>query len=1375
MKLRTKLLVYILSMSLLIFLAVQIYNIVKTENLVREDAARYVDATAREYANNVENELNGDMNSCRTLQQVFEDYEDLPGENPFDVFNLMIRSVLEENPQFVSVWASWELNAINPDYAREHGRIRYTYYRQNDQIYYSEEVLETDVENPTGIYYEIKSDPHEVLTEPYLFSYEQSTEQILEASVAIPMLIDGKYTGLVGADVDIERFQNIIEKISPFENSYALLVSNEGKIISHPNEELINKSINESEFSLKNGNTIIGKLDKGESFSFDMRDMHNASFYVSFAPFKVGKTRNPWYVAVVAPKSVILADARRYLLFSVLVGLAGMILLALLTWWIAKKITTPLVKTTTVLTDLSYGKTDKASEISVNTKDEIGEMANALNTLSQSLKLNAEFADEIGKGNLNKAFKPLGPEDVLGNALMKMRENLVQLQKVNDENSWIHESLVRVNDLLQGEKSAEQLGDDVLKSLAEILNIQIGSIFIEADEKYRLTASYAYNLRKANSNIFAKGEGLVGQTALEKKTLMFTDVPEDYISIKSGLGEAKPKMIILTPLVYQNDVIGIIELGTTAEFDEIKLNFLNQVKENIAIAFNSIRIRTEMKELLVKTQEQSEELRVQQEELREANEELEAQTKALKASEEDLQEQQEELKVINEELEEKTKFLEKQKSEISDKNLQLENVREDLERKAEELGIASKYKSEFLANMSHELRTPLNSLLILSKSLADNAGGNLSPDQVESAEIIYNSGNDLLKMINDILDLSKIESGKMSLNLEAVRLDSVRDNLKHNFRHLTDQKGIAFELDILENAPDKIITDQQKLEQILKNFLSNAIKFTSEGSVKLRFAKAGKDTDLSRSGLDVSKSIAISVSDTGIGIPKDKQLEIFEAFQQADGSTSRHYGGTGLGLSISRELARLLGGEIQLSSEPGQGSEFTLFLPFTANPKKQEKKKRLAAATRAAVADVQKELKINESTAPSGKKDMPEMKFIDDDRGNIQEKDAVILVVEDDPKFARILLKQCHHKKFKCIATPNGEEGLRLARKLQPNALILDIKLPGISGWQVLDLLKEDPETRHIPVHIMSGEEESIDAYKKGAIGYLTKPISTSDLNEAFGKINHFTKRKMSNLLLVEDNNNLRKSIKKLIGEQDVKIADASRGDDAIKMLEKGNFDCMVLDLGLPDMSGFELVRKLEEKQIKSPPIIVYTGKDLSREESEELQKYAETIIIKGVKSEERLLDETALFLHRVIGDMPDKQKEIIQSLHNHEEIFDNKKVLLVDDDMRNVFALTKVLAAKNMKVLRAENGKAALDTLEKNKDVDIILMDIMMPVMNGYDSIKNIRNELKMKKVPIIALTAKAMKEDRQKCIEAGANDYLTKPINIEKLFSLMKVWLYK
>ncbi|MCJ7687060.1 MAG: response regulator, partial [Desulfobacteraceae bacterium] len=790
------------------------------------------------------------------------------------------------------------------------------------------------------------------------------------------------------------------------------------------------------------------------------------------------------------------------------------------------------------------------------------------------------------------------------------------------------------------------------------------------------------------------------------------------------------------------------------EFSELQITLIKEAAKGIAIAINSAQSRVQLQKAFEMTQRQAEELQVQQEELKTANEELEEQTQKLQGSEEELKAQQEELQVTNEELEEKTNSLEEQSEKVTRKNEDLKVIQKDLEQKATELEISSRYKSEFLANMSHELRTPLNSLLILSQDMAQNKKKNLDEDQIESATIIHKSGEDLLNLINDILDLSKIEAGRMDVSIDKTSLLEIGDSITAKFRHMAENRGLELAVDLSEELPDTIQTDRQRLEQILSNLMSNAIKFTEKGKVSMGFHRPGPDANLSRSGIEPGKAVAISVTDTGIGITKAKQLEVFEAFQQADGSTSRLYGGTGLGLAISRELARLLGGEIQLESREGEGSTFTLYLPVKGVKRE----------------DVKRESRIVDHTSR-----ITHHESIPDDRDDMGEDERTILVIEDDLGFARTLYRFCHERNFKCIHAADGETGLKMAGTYRPDAIILDIRLPGLEGWGVLDALKRDTRTRHIPVHMMSVEEESIDAYKKGAIGYLTKPVTHHQLEQAFVKIGDMIERHIKNLLIVEDDKVLRETIVKLIGNGDVKIKAVGSGREAIEELKSNAYDCMILDLKLPDISGFEVLNRLDEsEEIPIPPVIVYTGKDLTREEEYQLQKYASSIIVKGVKSQERLLDETALFLHRVVDNLPATKRKMISALHDEDTFFQGKMILVADDDMRNVFAISKILEEKGMDVHKAADGQKALDILNKKPDMDLVLMDIMMPVMDGYEAIRRIRAQECFRSLPILAVTAKAMREDRDKCISAGASDYLPKPVEIERLLSLMRVWLY-
>jgi len=977
----------------------------------------------------------------------------------------------------------------------------------------------------------------------------------------------------------------------------------------------------------------------------------------------------------------------------------------------------------------------------------------------------AGITEQVARGDLDVEFER-GSKEATG--ILASLRTMVQSLRANrdkiEQQNWLNTGQSDLEDQMRGDQSIAILYTNIMTFISNYLDVQVGTFYVNKGEgTFKLMASYAYKTRKNLSNEFKIGQGLIGQAALEKQSIVLTNVPDDYIAITSSLGKKKPRNILVIPLIYNKTVMGVLEIGSFDEFSELQTTFLEQISERIAIAINSSQARVRVQDTLEVTQQQAEDLESQQEELKAANEELEEQTQKLQVSEEQLKSQQEELQITNEELEGKTRALEMERKQVIEKNIELKNIGRDLEHRAKELEITSRYKSEFLANMSHELRTPLNSLLILAQDLVSNKKNNLDKDQVESATIIENSGQELLNLINEILDLSKIEAGRMAINIESVSLSEIAEGITVNFKHFTDDKGLNLAVNLKRNLPKTVQTDQQKLDQIIKNLMSNAVKFTEKGEVSVEFSRPGEEVNLSRSGLDSQNAIAISVTDTGIGIPGDKQLEIFEAFHQADGSTSRLYGGTGLGLSISRELAKILGGEIQLESTEDKGSTFTLYLPIEKEDVKREEVKR---------EDVKREGVKRESR-------IMYHASIPDDRDDIKENDRVILVIEDDPQFAKTLSKFCHERDFKCIHAGDGETGLGLADKYGPDAIILDIRLPGIEGWEVLEALKNDSKTRHIPVHMISVEEETIDAFRKGAIGYLTKPVTEDQLGQAFAKIEDMIDRTIKNLLVVEDDQIMRKNIIKLIGNSDVKTKAVANGKEALKELRTNSYDCVILDLNLPDISGFEVLSKLDESEdISIPPVIVYTGRDLTREEEYQLQKYAASIIVKGVVSQERLLDETALFLHRVVDDLPAGKRKMISRLHDEDVLFEGRKILVVDDDMRNVFAISRVLEEKGMHVHKAGDGQNALDLLDKEPDMDLVLMDIMMPVMDGYEAMREIRNpksKIQNHDVPIIALTAKAMKEDRDDCIAAGANDYIAKPVQIERLLSLMRVWLYK
>ncbi len=975
-------------------------------------------------------------------------------------------------------------------------------------------------------------------------------------------------------------------------------------------------------------------------------------------------------------------------------------------------------------------------------QDEIRKIIDGARTIENTLLTERRQASENNAKKFNAVFAILLLIIlvILFIVYSIVTSNLRALKRAEAETAsknWLLSGRTELNEKLKGDQTVEDFANNTISFLCNYLKACIGAVYQlnDKDKTLALIGQYAFATTNNIKVKFALKEGLIGQVAWDKKQILITAITEENIHISSSILNAKPKYLLITPFIFENNTVGVIEIGSLNNFTETEKEFIAISMDSIAISINSAIARKQILELLEEAQVQREELQTQQEELKQMNEELEEQTQNLK-------QQQEELQMTNEELEEQTQSLEV-------KNKEVEASKFDIEQKTKQLEISIKYKSEFLANMSHELRTPLNSLLILSKDLSENRSNNLDKVQVESAEIIYKSGHDLLVLINEVLDLSKIEAGKMSINIEKVSLKDFTDYLMRDFKHQVEQKGLQFTCVLNSGLPAFIRTDLQRLNQILKNLLSNAIKFTEKGSVSISVDNF------------TESSIIISVTDTGIGIAEDKQMAIFEAFQQAEGGTSRNYGGTGLGLSISRELAKLLGAEIKLSSKLNEGAVFSLIIPLNILNDKEPKETSALNEYTASLENHSKYLNYQSIT---------------DDRINITDDDKVVLIIEDDLKFAAILLKQANSKGFKCLAAASGEDGLLLATKYKPKAIILDLGLPGINGLRVLHELKGNPSLRHIPVHIISADERSLEPIKEGAVEYLKKPIDKKDLEETFTRIESFISRKIKNLLIIEDSENARKAMRILIGNGDVKCFEAGTGQEALNIYQKDQIDCIILDIGLPDMSGFDLIHQLEHiKSTSIPPIIVYTGKELTKEENNELQKYAESIIIKGAKSEERLLDETALFLHRTISNLPKSKQLIINVLYDKETVFNAKKILLVDDDMRNVFALSKILKERGMEIIKAENGKSALDMLNTHPDIDLVLMDIMMPEMDGYEAMKRIRLQAKFKQLPVIAITAKAMKDDKQKCIDAGANDYITKPINVEQLLSLMRVWLSK
>lgn len=983
--------------------------------------------------------------------------------------------------------------------------------------------------------------------------------------------------------------------------------------------------------------------------------------------------------------------------------------------------------------------------------------------IAENVNSLVSVADSIAGGDLKRPVEVTSRDELglLAISVERMQKALLSAREAAQERDWLKTGIGRINDAMRGKTRTLELCRDTLSEAATYAGARVGAIFLEETDGgsrvLKLAGGYAYSSPAGFPDQFGPGEGLVGQAVVERKTILFNEVPKDYVKVCSGLGDTCPECITVSPLIFDDEVKGVLELGFLCSPSALQVHYLEQIMPAIAINVQSARGREDLAAALAHSRALYEELQQQQEELRSVNEELEEQTESLRKSHEQLLVQQEELEELNQELESKNLYLDHQKVEIEQANQALEKTKIEIEEKAQKLEVANRYKSEFLANMSHELRTPLNSMLLLSRMLANNNEGNLSDDQVRSAEIILSSGQDLLSLINEILDLSKIESGRMNFHFENVSVRELGAELLDSFKHVADAKGLQLSIDQDRNCPDTVWTDRKRVDQILRNLVSNAIKFTESGEVSILF---GLSEDC---GNDISEGhLLIAVADTGVGIPADKHAFVFEAFQQLEGGETRRYGGTGLGLSISRQLAHLLGGEIRLVSQEGAGSTFTLVLPLTA--------KSPGVSAKAAVRPEPEPRKTELACVGSA------IYSIDDDRAVITNEDKSILIIEDDPIFAEVLVRICRNKGFKCLVAGTGEEGIAMAVEYLPKGIILDLRLPCKDGWAVLGELKEKPATRHVPIHIMSVDDASLEAFRQGAIGFLTKPAKEEDVVNALRKLENVFSRQIKRLLIIEDDKNLRESIMKLVGNGDVHTDEAATASEAMKAIKSESYDCMILDLGLPDMSGLEMLKLLSANvEIAVPPVIVYTGRELTQEEESELRRYSDSIIVKGVRSEERLFDETSLFLHRLVERMPSHKKRIITDLHDSDSVFREKRILIVDDDMRNVFALSSVLEERGMKTAKAENGRKALDLLDNSPDFDLVVLDIMMPVMDGYEAIRRIRARERFARLPVIALTAKAMKQDRERCIAAGASDYLTKPVDLDRLLSMMRVWLYR
>ena len=1015
--------------------------------------------------------------------------------------------------------------------------------------------------------------------------------------------------------------------------------------------------------------------------------------------------------------------------------------------------------------------------------DNVNQLAANLTTQVRSI---AEVATAVTKGDLTRSItvEAMGEVAVLKDNINEMIRNLKNTTLKNNEQDWLKTNLAKFTRMLQGHTDLVTVSKLVLSELTPLVNAQQGVFYTQVkrgeESSLELLASYASKPNKHLSKTLQIGEGLVGQCAYEKKRILLEDVPNDYIRVSSILGSATPLNIVILPVLFEGEVKAVVELASLRKFSETHLSFLDQLTESIGVVFNTIEANMRTESLLEQSQSLTKELQSQQEELRETNDRLEQQAQNLQNSERLLKNQQEELQRTNEQLQEKAKLLSEQMRQVEFKNREVEQAKAALEEKAEQLALSSRYKSEFLANMSHELRTPLNSLLILAKLLADNAGKNLLPKQIDYAQTIYAAGTDLLSLINDILDLAKIESGTVTLDIAPERFSGLQDYVERTFRQVAQDKGLGFTMDAAHGLPAVIHTDEKRLQQILKNLLSNAFKFTEKGSVALRIFLAKSGWTAGHPQLDAAERVvAFAVTDTGIGIPESKRKVIFEAFQQADGTTSRKYGGTGLGLSISRELTRLLGGEIRVESEPGKGSTFTFYLPLAHEPAAYSEARIPHSAPEEPKLDLARAKRSRSSVSQVPKAGRAEraQPQVSDDRESIQSGDRVVLIIEDDAKFAATLLDVARESGFKGVVALDGNTALALVKELSPDAITLDLQLPDMDGWAVLDLLKHDPETRHIPVSVISVDEHMHKCLHMGALGTVRKPVVKEALQEALAKTRRMIEHEIGTLLVVDGNDEERVSITEALRGEDVQITGVRAGKQALDALRKNQFDCMVLGPTLHDMTAIDFIKKMVQSETTSElPIVIYEADAMSGSEQDDLRKLAEVAVLKSARTLEAVLEETTLFLHQTLSDLPtNKRDQVLAAIQWATPDLAGRKVLIVDDDIRNIFALTGALEQHGITVLNAENGKDGLETLKNNPDINVVLMDIMMPELDGYDTIRIIRGLEEFKHLPIIAVTAKAMKGDREKCIEAGASDYISKPVNIEQLLSLLRVGLAK
>jgi signal transduction histidine kinase/CheY-like chemotaxis protein/CHASE3 domain sensor protein len=985
--------------------------------------------------------------------------------------------------------------------------------------------------------------------------------------------------------------------------------------------------------------------------------------------------------------------------------------------------------------------------------------------ISKRVNVIQQVANRVSNGDYNQRVEDEYDGDLgdLVDSLNHMTDSLkISFDKIN-KSDWRQKGLALLNESLVGNKSVKQVTNDALNQLIDYGNCINGAVYLMDDGKLKLSSSFG--LENSMKHIFEAGEGMVGQVFAQKKPKAFNDLNENDFAVTFASSKVKINAILLVPVMSDRLTIGVLEVSSNENFDQDRIDFFAESSRNIAIALRAAKGREKEQRLLEETQAQSEELQVQHSELENLNTELEAQTQKLQASEEELKVQQEELMQTNTELEERSKLLEEKNQLIAERNI-------EIQRKAEELALSTQYKSEFLANMSHELRTPLNSILLLSRLMAENPDENLNEDQIESAKVIQSSGSSLLTLIDEILDLAKIESGKMSLEYQDVVIDDVVKDLKNLMNPLVKEKGIEFNINIEDDLAKSLEVDRLRLDQVLRNLLSNALKFTKEGSVDLNIKKDPKNKDF----------IIFSVKDTGIGILEDKQKIIFEAFQQADGSTQRKFGGTGLGLSISREIAKLLGGYLDLKSKVNEGSEFSLIIPMSESLKGNQiistgnSDQNLVDVILEDVEEIKQIIDYQENEIDTAFKHLEIPEDVDDDRNSISDGDKVILIVEDDTNFAIALLKFARMQKYKGVVVVRGDQALSAAMQYRPAAILLDVQLPVKDGWQVMDELKSNPQTKPIPVHMMSSLHVKKESLMKGAIDFINKPVAMEQMTDVFKKIEDALKKSPQKVLIVEENAKHASALSYFLSNFDISLSVEDNVEDSVRAFNTDGVDCVILDIGANRRNAYKIIESIKSYEgLENLPIIIFTERNLSTSEELKIKQYADSIVVKTAHSYQRILDEVGLFLHLV-----EEKNSSVETIRNKTlgsltEVLSGKKILITDDDVRNIFSLTKALEKYKVEVVLAMDGVQALEQIKEHPDVDVVLMDMMMPNMDGYETIQEIRKMPKFRRLPIIAVTAKSMIGDRDKCIEAGASDYITKPVDIDQLLSLLRVWLYE